>query len=139
MPTPAHLTASIRRLCDLESGRGPLASALSDSEKRFEIGRLRSIIPVSILAHHDRMLQRGKRTIVPALDGACSACHRRLPASQLARLRTCQDLEVCDGCGTFIYLESKRESRSSGSAKPSGVKSKAAAKIRNSKLEIRKE
>jgi len=104
MPTPRHITDSLKRLCDLETGRGPLALALSDSEKRFETARLRSIIPASLLGHHDRMLQRGKRSIAPVLDGLCSACDQPLPTAQLARLRSRQDLEVCDKCGTFIYF-----------------------------------
>ena len=127
MPTPAHITNSIKRLCDLESGAGPLAAALSDWEKRFEITRLRSIIPASILAHHDRMMQRGKRTIVPVLNGACSACHLQVPAGQLARLQSNQDLEVCDGCGTFVYLERKKEMRVPAAAKAVAPKAKGMA------------
>ena len=127
MPTPAHVTKSLKRLCNLESGSGPLATALSDWEKRFEIARLRSIIPASILAHHDRMLQRGKRTIVPLAGGTCSACKRPVPAIQLARLQSIQDLEVCDGCGTFIYAERRKDARAAAASKPLAAKVEALA------------
>ena len=104
MATPARVTNSLKRLCDFERGTEPLASALTISEKHFEIARLRSTIPTFILGHHDRMIQRGKRSIVSVVGGICSACHLRLPIGHLARLQSSQDLEVCDNCGTFIYL-----------------------------------
>ena len=124
MTTPSHITDSLKRLCELECGSGTLASVLSDSEKHFEILRLRSIIPASILGHHDRMLQRGKRSIVPVRNGVCSACHLRLPISHVARLQTSQDLEVCDNCGTFIYFESTNETRVPTDSKPARTKGK---------------
>ncbi|HEU4679744.1 MAG TPA: C4-type zinc ribbon domain-containing protein [Terrimicrobiaceae bacterium] len=105
MATPARVTDSLKRLSGLERGTGPLAAALTDSERRLEINRLRSIIPAFILAHHDRKLQQGKPSIVPVADGVCSACHLRLPTGHVARLQSSQDLEVCDNCGTFIFLE----------------------------------
>ena len=107
MTTPAHITNSLKRLCDLERDRGTLAP--SESEKLLEIARLRSIIPASILGHHDRMLQRGKRSTVPVVNGVCSACHLRLPIGHAAHLQSSQDLEVCDNCGAFIYLERVQE------------------------------
>jgi len=105
MATPARVTDSLKRLSGLERGTGPLATALTDSEMHLEINRLRSIIPAFILAHHDRKLQQGKPSIVPVANGVCSACHLRLPTGHVARLQSSQDLEVCDNCGTFIFLE----------------------------------
>lgn len=104
MPTPAKITLSLRRLYALESEKGQLAGALTAFEKRIEKARLRSILPASILAHHDRMMQRGKPSIAPVKNGICSACHLSLPSGHLARLQSTQDLEVCDHCGTFLYL-----------------------------------
>jgi hypothetical protein len=124
MATPAHLTNSIKRLCDLELGCGTLVTALSETEKHIEITKLRSTIPASILGHHDRMLQRGKRSIVPVVNGVCSACHLRLPMGHVARLQTSQDLEVCDNCSTFIYLERTSEPRVSVNSKPAKAKPK---------------
>ena len=109
MTTPAHITNSLKRLCELESGNGKLAESLSKTEKQHEITRLRSVLPTAILGHHDRMLQRGKRSIVPVMDGICSSCHLRLPISHISRLKCSQDLEVCDNCGAFIYFEPTEE------------------------------
>lgn len=109
MATPARVTDSLKRLCELERGKGTLAVSLSESEKRHEINRLRAILPVFILGHHDRKLQMGKPSIVPVINGVCSACHLRLPIGHAARLQSSQDLEVCDNCGTFIFLEAGAE------------------------------
>ena len=109
MATPARVTDSLKRLCELERGRGPLRTALTKSEQLHEISRLRSIIPAFILGHHDRKIQQGKPSVVPVVNGVCSACHLRLPIGHLARLQSRQDLEVCDNCGTFIFMESGAE------------------------------
>ena len=107
MATPARVTDSLKRLCDLERGKGPLSTALTRFEKQHEINRLRSIIPAFILGHHDRKIQMGKASIVAVVNGVCSACHLFLPSGHAARLQSSQDLEVCDNCGTFIYLEAE--------------------------------
>ena len=105
MATPARVTDSLKRLCNLEREKGPLSKALTRLEKQHEINRLRSIIPAFILGHHDRKIQMGKASIVAVVNGICSACHLSLPCGHAARLQSSQDLEVCDNCGTFIYLE----------------------------------
>ena len=105
MATPPRVTESLKRLCDLERGKGVLSVALSKNEKLHEIKRLRAILPAFILGHHDRKLQMGKPSIAPVVNGVCSACHLRLPTGHANRLQSCQDLEVCDNCGTFIFLK----------------------------------
>ncbi|MFZ4774015.1 MAG: C4-type zinc ribbon domain-containing protein [Terrimicrobiaceae bacterium] len=105
MATPARVTDSLKRLSGLERGKGTLSKSLSKGETLHEIHRLRSILPAFILGHHDRKIQMGKASIVPVVNGICSACHLSLPSGHAARLRSSQDLEVCDNCGTFIFLE----------------------------------
>jgi hypothetical protein len=123
MPTPTQITNALKRLCDLEFS-GPLSLALSETEKNHEISRLRSLIPPSILGHHDRMLQRGKRSTVPVLNAICTSCHLRLPVSHNARLKCSQDLEVCDNCGAFIYYEPSDEMVAPIVMKPARKKAK---------------
>jgi predicted nucleic acid-binding Zn-ribbon protein len=127
MATPARVTESLKRLCNLERKKGPLAGALSKLERLHEINRLRSILPAFILGHHDRKIQRGKASIVPVLNGICSACHLSLPSGHAARLQSSQDLEVCDNCGTFIYLEAGTTPAPLPASKPVRRKRKAVA------------
>ena len=124
MATPAHITNSLKRLCELELDIGYLASGLGKSKKHVEIARLRSIIPASILGHHDRLIQRGKRSVVPVVNGVCSACHLRLPIGHAANLQSSQDLEVCDNCGAFIYLERSDDTSVPADLKPAKTKQK---------------
>ena len=129
MATPARVTESLKRLSELERGKGPLATALCESEKALEVTRLRSILPAFILGHHDRKIQRGQPSIVPVVNGVCSACHLRLPIGHMARLQSSQDLEVCDNCGTFIFMEPTSEPLSQ---EPSGAIRKKAKADRGS-------
>ncbi len=129
MATPARVTDSLKRLCDLERGKGSLVAFLSESEKLHEISRLRSIIPAFILGHHDRKIQMGKASIASVVNGVCGACHLRLPTGHAARLQSSQDLEVCDNCGTFIYLESGSEPTPSPLAIPERRKRRAVTSL----------
>lgn len=125
MATPARVTESLKRLCNLERKKGPLAGSLTKFERLHEITRLRSILPAFILGHHDRKLQRGKPSIVPVFNGVCSACHLSLPSGHAARLQSSQDLEVCDNCGTFIFLGAGTTPAPALEAKPARRKPRA--------------
>lgn len=70
-----------------------------------EMAEARSLIPTAILGHHDRMRARGKRSVAPVRNGVCGACHLRLPISHAISMNPTHDLEVCDNCGVFLYVE----------------------------------
>ncbi len=70
-----------------------------------EMTEARALIPTAILGHHDRMRDRGKKSVAPVRNGVCGACHLRLPISHAISLNPTHDLEVCDNCGVFLYVE----------------------------------
>lgn len=105
MKPTAKITATLKSLCELENNRGQLAGALTDRERHLKVINLRKTLPPSILEHHDRMTHMGRKSVAPVVNGVCSSCHLKLPSGHLARLRGRPDLEVCDNCGVFIYLE----------------------------------
>lgn len=70
-----------------------------------EMTDARALIPTAILGHHDRMRARGKKSVAPVRNGVCGACHLRLPISHAISLNPTHDLEVCDNCGVFLYVE----------------------------------
>lgn len=72
---------------------------------------LRPRLPASVLGHHDLMLQRGVKSIVVAEEGRCTACGQALSAEALERMHQGCDLELCDRCGSFLYLDSPRKPR----------------------------
>jgi hypothetical protein len=64
----------------------------------------RKKIPVSILAHHDRMRGRGRRSTVAVRHDVCSGCHISIAQGLRSRLRHKLDLNVCENCGSYMFL-----------------------------------
>ncbi len=69
------------------------------------IADLRNQIPTQILGHYDRLMARGKKGIVPVRGQACSGCHMRLPIGTISELMKAEDIQLCDSCGRYLYLE----------------------------------
>lgn len=74
------------------------------AEQAAEAVRLRGLVPAPVLGHFDRLLARGKNGVAAVRNGACGACHIRLPSGSLARLANPEDLHLCDSCGRYLYL-----------------------------------
>ncbi|MDR3401167.1 MAG: hypothetical protein P4L99_01615 [Chthoniobacter sp.] len=101
-----NIIPRLRQLSQLERAlRLRHGSAKTDPSIAAEIESLRDLLPTSILAHHDSLKARGKRSIASVSRGICGACHLALPRGRVADLRPePADLNVCDHCGVFIYL-----------------------------------
>jgi len=69
------------------------------------IADLRNQIPPQILGHYDRLMARGKKGIVPVRGQACTGCHMRLPIGAISELMKAEDIQLCDSCGRYLYLE----------------------------------
>lgn len=110
IPSPS-LARQLRQLCRLELETSPFRVALTERERQHGIQILRQRLPVSVLGHHDRMLQRGSTSIVVAEEGRCTACGQALSAGSLERMHQGCALELCDSCGSFLYLDSLRRPR----------------------------
>lgn len=67
--------------------------------------RLRSDLPPSVLQHFDGLTKRGKRGIVPAVNGVCSGCHLQLATATKSMLGKAHELGRCDHCGRFLYAQ----------------------------------
>jgi predicted nucleic acid-binding Zn-ribbon protein len=65
---------------------------------------LRSQIPAPVLAHYDRLRERGKKAVALVLNQVCSGCHMRLPIGLINALMHGQDVQVCDSCGRYLVL-----------------------------------
>jgi predicted nucleic acid-binding Zn-ribbon protein len=73
-----------------------------DPEKDVKLSSLRAQALPQILTHMDRMFARGKKAVAAAVNGACTACHLRLPSGTVASLRRGVDVQLCD-CGRYLY------------------------------------
>lgn len=91
------------------------AAALADHDMGVgkalsqEMATARAAIPTAILGHHDRMRARGKKSVAAVRNGICGGCHLKLPISHSISLNPENDIEVCDNCGVFLYVEPVQE------------------------------
>jgi hypothetical protein len=70
-----------------------------------QIAELRAIIPDPILGHYDRLRARDKKGVAVVRNQVCTGCHMRLPIGVIATLMQDRDIQLCDTCGRYLYLE----------------------------------
>jgi predicted nucleic acid-binding Zn-ribbon protein len=106
MNQAVNILQSLRELAQLdEELRGLCRDRPEYQEVQDKIETLRAPLPTSILSHFDGRKARGKLAIAPVHGGVCGACHLSIPSGRLADLRRKpRELNVCDNCGVFIYL-----------------------------------
>ncbi len=93
---------------------------------------LRGLIPAPILGHFDRLVVRGKKGVAVVRNQVCTGCHMRLPIGTINTLMQGQDIQLCDTCGRYLYLEPQgAESQPAAQAPPSA---KPARKPRKRKV-----
>src|ERR1700743_215977 len=73
------------------------------SEK--QIAGLRAEIPEPILGHYNRLRARDKKGVAVVRNQVCSGCHMRLPIGVITTLMQDRDIQLCDSCGRYLYLE----------------------------------
>lgn len=69
-----------------------------------EIASLREKVPPPILAHYDRLRERGKKGVSIVNNGVCSECHMRVAVGVVATLMHGDDIQLCGTCGRYLYL-----------------------------------
>lgn len=69
------------------------------------IADLRANIPEPILGHYDRLRARDKKGVAVVRNQVCSGCHMRLPIGVITTLMQDRDIQLCDSCGRYLYLE----------------------------------
>ena len=79
------------------------------SEKKTEekMAELRAKIPPPILAHYARLAARGKKGVALVRNQVCTGCHMRLPIGTINTLMQGQDVQLCDTCGRYLFLEER--------------------------------
>jgi predicted nucleic acid-binding Zn-ribbon protein len=73
------------------------------SEK--QTAELRATIPEPILGHYDRLRVRDKKGVAIVRNQVCGACHMRIPIGVITVLMQDRDIQLCDSCGRYLYLE----------------------------------
>jgi len=101
---------------DLDSANQDKATALSEIDEREtnlkkQIGETETLraetaaqIDEDTLARYDRLLKKGRANIVVDVEhGACGGCHMKLPTSDVANLKSSQEVNYCPNCSCIIY------------------------------------
>jgi len=70
-----------------------------------QIAELRATIPEPILGHYDRLRARDKKGVAVVRNQVCTGCHMRLPIGVITVLMQDRDIQLCDSCGRYLYLE----------------------------------
>jgi predicted nucleic acid-binding Zn-ribbon protein len=70
-----------------------------------QIAELRAAIPQPILGHYDRLRAREKKGVAVVRNQVCAGCHMRLPIGVITVLMQDRDIQLCDSCGRYLYLE----------------------------------
>ena len=70
-----------------------------------ETAELRASIPEPILGHYDRLRARDKKGVAVVRNQVCTGCHMRLPIGVVMTLMQDRDIQLCDSCGRYLYLE----------------------------------
>src|SRR5438045_2621958 len=74
-----------------------------------QIAELRNKVPEPILGHYDRLRARQKKGLAVVRNQVCTGCHMRLPIGVIMTLMQDRDIQLCDSCGRYLYLEIQAE------------------------------
>jgi hypothetical protein len=72
--------------------------------KEEKVAALREKIPAQILGHYDRLRARDKKGLAVVRNRVCSGCHMGVTLGAVMTLRHGTDIQLCDGCGRYLYL-----------------------------------
>ena len=100
-----EIMQGLRRLHELEDKAADLGPKQElPSDEAALMAKLRATLPPMIIGHHDRMRQRGKRSVAEVKHNVCMACHMAVPVGVVQTLRRGEDIQVCGNCGRYLYL-----------------------------------
>lgn len=102
MKTADHILDALRELNHLQIKPPGSFKKLNKKEQKRQIEALRSLLPTSILGHHDRRIALGRKSLVTVRKGICGSCYLKLPRGHKPITPANADLDVCDNCGIFL-------------------------------------
>src|ERR1041385_4588957 len=78
---------------------------INETDPEAKIAELKALIPQPILVHYERLIARGKKGVALIRNQVCTGCHMRLPIGVITILMQDRDIQLCDSCGRYLYLE----------------------------------
>jgi predicted nucleic acid-binding Zn-ribbon protein len=80
-----------------------------EPEMEQQVNELRAKIAPPILAHYDRLLAQGKKSLAAVRNQVCTGCHIRVPRAFVLALMHGDDIQICENCGRYLYLPEQTE------------------------------
>ncbi len=93
-----HIIENLLKLQTIQFG----GAAGAETEK--QTAALRALIPAPILAHHDRLVARGKKGVALIKGQTCGECHVQVPKNAVLILMQGSDIQLCGNCGRYLCL-----------------------------------
>jgi predicted nucleic acid-binding Zn-ribbon protein len=94
-----------------------------------QIAELRTNIPEPILGHYDGLRIREKKGVAVVRNQVCTGCHMKLPIGVITTLMQDRDIQLCDSCGRYLYLEPQAPAPTPAPAAKPAKKRKAKAAV----------
>ena len=69
-----------------------------------QIAELRTLVPLPILDHYDRLRARAKKGVALVRNNVCTGCHMTQPIGKITVLMRGEDVQLCDTCGRYLCL-----------------------------------
>jgi predicted nucleic acid-binding Zn-ribbon protein len=69
-----------------------------------KIQALRATVPETVLAHYNRLMDRGKKGVAIVRNSVCAECHVRVAIGVVATLMRRADIQLCGSCGRYLYI-----------------------------------
>jgi hypothetical protein len=76
-----------------------------DKTTETQAADLRGLIPAPFLGHYDRLRARGKKGLALVRNQVCTGCHMRQPVGKITIVMRGEDIQLCDTCGRYLYLD----------------------------------
>jgi predicted nucleic acid-binding Zn-ribbon protein len=93
-------------------------SEVENAQTEKQAAELRAKVPPPILAHYDRLRERGKKGLAPVRNQVCTGCHMQVPRALVITLMHETDIQVCENCGRYLYLPEEKEPEPEISSSP---------------------
>jgi predicted nucleic acid-binding Zn-ribbon protein len=78
---------------------------ITGKEVEAKAAELRKLIPQPFLGHYDRLRARDKKGVALVRNQVCTGCHMLQPMGKITVVMRGEDIQLCDICGRYLYLE----------------------------------
>lgn len=112
MPNIPEIIEALKKLNVLEDE----LQETNNEELQKQIDAEQAKLPKPIQSHHNRIRLKGRPSVAPIKQSSssgkwlCGCCHIEVPRGLHGKLQAADDINVCENCGAYLYLNKENES-----------------------------